>query len=223
MQKKKALGITDASYIKRFASHINHISRMKKMEEMLPSGRKALDIACSYGILTERIAGKGNDVIGIDTDRRALALLKKKGLKGIYGTAENLPFKAGSFDLVVAGEIIEHIRQPQKFMDEARRVLRKGGELIISTPNIASLSNRLRRSLGMRLNVVEYGGEHDVGHVSFFDRERLLKLLERNGFELEELRANYVYVPVLRLSSMLLGDLMPGLGVCLIARARKVK
>src|SRR3989338_267550 len=108
MQKRKALGITDASYIKKFASHINHISRMKKMEEMLPSGRKALDIACSYGILTERIARKGNDVIGIDTDRRALALLKKKGLKGIYGTAENLPFKAGS--LSFQPQILPHFQ-----------------------------------------------------------------------------------------------------------------
>jgi len=108
-------------------------------------GRRVLDLGCRYGALTAFYAD-GNEVIGVDIDREALEQAGERlGIETRWADLdEPLEFEDGSFDVVVIGELLEHIREPQRLIDEARRVLRVGGELVGSTPNGFRLKNRLR-------------------------------------------------------------------------------
>ena len=108
-------------------------------------GRRVLDLGCRYGALTAFYAD-GNEVVGLDIDREALGQAAERlGIETLWADLEEpLRLEDGSFDVVVIGELLEHIREPQRLIDEARRVLRAGGALVGSTPNGFRLKNRLR-------------------------------------------------------------------------------
>lgn len=111
--------------------------------------------------------------------RRNVYGLDIEGKEGEYykiGSAEKMPFKGGLFDSVVAGELIEHLKRPEKFVGECFRVLKPKGILVISTPNRASLVNRLTGSYFTNV------------HFSLFTKPELWGLLERNGFEVLDFR-----------------------------------
>ncbi len=115
--------------------------------------------------------------------------LKKFGKKNIYGvdietakdtehykrsTAEMIPFPDGMFDSVFAGELIEHVEKPAVFVAEANRVLCNGGVFILTTPNRASLVNRLFHNYETPI------------HISLFIYPKLEALLRENGFRVEK-------------------------------------
>lgn len=108
-------------------------------------GRRVLDLGCRYGALTEYYA-EGNDVTGVDIDREALEHAEARlGIQALWADLDDpLAFMDATFDVVVIGEVLEHIREPQRLLDQAHRVLRPGGTLVGSTPNGFRLKNRLR-------------------------------------------------------------------------------
>ena len=112
------------------------------------SGKRILDLGCRSGALTMAYLA-GNEVVGLDVDRRALAEASRRGIATCWGDVESeLPFDAGEFDVVVAGELLEHVRDPASLLRDVRRVLRPGGRLVGSVPNGFRLKNRLRFLLG---------------------------------------------------------------------------
>lgn len=99
--------------------------------------KKVLDIGCGTGYGGAVLAQKGQ-VVGIDSDKEAIDFARKNyGNQVIFklGMAENLEFKDNQFDLVCAFEVIEHLRNPKLMLKEARRILKKHGLFIISSPN----------------------------------------------------------------------------------------
>ena len=107
-------------------------------------GRRVLDVGCRAGALT-RAYLEGNEVVGLDVDRDALDEARELGIQTVWADAQRgLPFADRSFDVVVAGEVLEHLASPRAFLDEALRVLRPGGTLVGSIPNVFRLKNRLR-------------------------------------------------------------------------------
>jgi len=104
-----------------------------------------LDLGCRYGALTEYYA-EGNDVTGVDIDREALEHAEARlGIQALWADLDYpLAFMDETFDVVVIGELLEHIREPKRLVDQARRVLRPGGRLVGSTPNGFRVKNRLR-------------------------------------------------------------------------------
>src|SRR5918992_2120421 len=90
-------------------------------------GRRVLDLGCRYGALTRAYAA-GNDVVGVDVDRDALEQAAALGIETRWADVEEtLPFEDESFDVVVAGELLEHLRNPAAVVAEARRNLRPSG------------------------------------------------------------------------------------------------
>ena len=141
-------------------------------------GRRVLDLGCRYGALTQAYAG-GNDVVGVDVDREALAEAAKLGIETRWADVdEPLPFEDASFDVVVAGELLEHVRDPQRLVGEAERLLRPGGTFVASVPNAFRLKNRLRFLLGHK-------PEDDPTHLHMFSPGEVRSLLGR--FEEPEL------------------------------------
>src|SRR5438445_7252417 len=107
-------------------------------------GRRVLDLGCRDGALTQAYAA-GNEVVGVDADRDALAEAEKLGIETHWADLDDhLPFEEASFDVVAAGELLEHLRDPLRAVAEVRRVLRAGGTFVGSVPNAYRLKNRLR-------------------------------------------------------------------------------
>ena len=106
----------------------------------LCEGRDVLEVACGGGMGLGYLAEKAKRVIGGDIDKRILEIAKDtyKGRDNIeiqQLSAENLPFEDNSFDVILLYEAIYYLAQPERFIKEAKRVLRKGDKLIICTVN----------------------------------------------------------------------------------------
>jgi SAM-dependent methyltransferase len=137
-------------------------------------GRQVLDVGCRYGALT-RAYLQGNRVVGIDVDQLALGEAARLGIETQWADAEQgLPFEDEAFDVVVAGELLEHVRDPGAVVAEARRVLRPGGTFVGSVPNGFRLKNRLRFLAGR-------WPETDPTHLHLFSPDDLRALLA--GFD----------------------------------------
>ena len=133
-------------------------------------GRRVLDLGCRYGALT-RAYLDGNEVVGVDVDREALAEAAKLGIETRWADVEEpLEFPDASFDVVVVGELLEHLRDPGSAVAEAQRVLRPGGTLVGSVPNGYRLKNRLEFLRGRP-------PEPDPTHLQLFSGDDLRALL----------------------------------------------
>jgi SAM-dependent methyltransferase len=158
-------------------------------------GRRVLDVGCRYGALTRSYV-EGNHVVGVDVDREALVEAAKLGVETHWADADAaLPFPDASFDVVVAGELLEHIRDPGGLVSEAARVLRPGGRIVASVPNGFRLKHRLRFLAGRE-------PEEDPTHLHLFSERAIRQLLA--GWE--EPRLHFVASRLLRLSPRLFGN-----------------
>jgi ubiquinone/menaquinone biosynthesis C-methylase UbiE len=115
-----------------------HLSRYLTTLEVV-KGKVVLDIASGAGYGTHMIAKQAKKVYGIDYSAEAIAYAKQHyGAKNIeykVGDAHEIPLPDDSVDVVVSLETIEHLQKPAKFVAEVKRILRSGGQFIVSTPN----------------------------------------------------------------------------------------
>ncbi len=144
--------------------------RIPLFKEAIGQGRHVLDLGCRSGALTRHFL-EGNDVVGIDVDRAALAKAEHLGITPVVADVdESLPLDSGTFDAVVAGELLEHVRFPRTLVAEVRRVLRPGGVFVGSVPNAFRLQNRLRFVRGLQ-------PERDPTHLRMFTPADIRALL----------------------------------------------
>lgn len=135
-------------------------------------GRRVLDLGCRTGALTQYYA-EGNDVVGVDVDDAALAEARRRlAIETVWADVEeSLPFDDGSFDVVVAGELLEHLADPAAAVGNVRRVLRGGGRFVGSVPNAFRLKSRLAYARG------RYPADWDPTHLQLFTPAALRSLL----------------------------------------------
>lgn len=118
---------------------IEHIDRYNFAVPFIHN-KMVVDIACGSGYGSHLLGRKGaKKIIGIDCDSKTIEYAKarypRRNIIYKVGDAINVPITSSSTDVVVSFETIEHIKKPLKFLSEAKRVLKKSGLLIISTPN----------------------------------------------------------------------------------------
>jgi SAM-dependent methyltransferase len=130
-----------------------------------------VDLGCRTGALTQHYA-PGNAVTGVDVDREALVRASERlGIETVWADVEEeLPFADGTFDVVVAGELFEHLADPAAAVAEVRRILRSGGRLVGSVPNAFRLKSRIRFAAGRH-------PEPDPTHLQLFTPDALRALL----------------------------------------------
>lgn len=116
-----------------------HLNRYLTARQYV-AGKRVLDIACGEGYGSKLLKDWGAaSVVGVDVSPEALrvanALFSEDGVTFLNHTAEELPFDANSFDVVVSFETIEHLDHPEKFLAEISRVVKFNGTVLISCPN----------------------------------------------------------------------------------------
>ena len=117
----------------------DHIGRYVFAAQFI-SNKTVLDVACGRGYGTSYLASRGAEkVIGGDISKEVVEYgiqhYHKSNLSFVCLNAQQLPYPADSFDVIVSFETIEHLKAPDSFLRECRRVLKNGGIFICSTPN----------------------------------------------------------------------------------------
>jgi SAM-dependent methyltransferase len=198
-------------------------TRAARLREVL-TGRPrgpVLDLGCWDGQFISHVVD-GDRVVGLDVSQAALQDARRRGVVALRGQVETtLPFLAESFTTVVAAEIIEHVFDTQAVVDELARVLRPGGWLAVTTPNLVALSGRAQLLLGRSPHNVEFDASPGTsGHIRYFTFDTLEVVLRRAGLRPLGRWTNVAHFSVLG-SSELVGRLRPSLGHTLISVSQK--
>ena len=114
--------------------HVARIQTISDMVSRLGSGLRVLDVGCGHGLISEHIWKMGNYVTCADLPTITSIVHRRRVLLVVASDAEQLAFASNSFDVVLAFELLEHLWNPQRFLEEAYRVLRANGHLIIEVP-----------------------------------------------------------------------------------------
>ena len=167
--------------------------RIPHFQAAIGRGKRVLDLGCRAGALTRHFL-EGNEVVGLDVDRAALAKAEALGIQPVQANVEEpLPFEDASFDAVVAGELFEPLQFPDALVAEIRRVLRPGGVIVGSVPNAYRLQGRLKFLFGR-------APEDDPTHLHLFSSADVRRLLA----EFEDVRLSFVGGRYRRLHARLL-------------------
>ncbi|MFP5254918.1 MAG: methyltransferase domain-containing protein [Acidimicrobiia bacterium] len=143
---------------------------------------RVLDLGCAEGFLASELADRGWHVTGVDLSARPGA--KERVHRFVAGDLDRgLPpevLEDEPYDLIVAADVLEHVRDPEQLLRELHRVLRPGGRLLVSVPNFGHWYPRLRVVSG-RFDY-DRRGILDRGHVRFFTRRSFGRVLHRSGW-----------------------------------------
>jgi len=149
------------------------------------AGDAILEIGCHAGAFLAEFAGQGRRLVGIDIAPKLIGIAREQfGIEAYCSdVTRGLEFADGVFRAVIMTEVIEHVIDTDSVLNEVKRVLKPGGILLISTPNICSLKNRLLLLAGRYPQGPEYrtGG---AGHVRVYSSRALVGQLQEHGFDI---------------------------------------
>lgn len=158
-----------------------------KLLAAVGSDVRVLDVGCSSGYLAAPLAARGCTVVGIELDPSAAREAEAYCERVLVGDVErmDLPFEAASFDVVLLGDVVEHLRDPGATLARLRPLLVPGGRLVLTTPNVANWALRLSLLAG-RWRYTDRG-ILDRTHTHFFTRSTLAETIRDAGYAVERL------------------------------------
>ena len=210
---------------------------------------RLLDCGCWDGTNTKRygkIVGT-NFLYGLEINKKKAEEASKKGVNvKILDLNQKFPYKDNFFDVVIANHVIEHLVDVRLFVSEIYRILKKGGYIILGTPNLASWHNIFALLLGLqpfsgptikpdymsdvnlvkdmnkdRLNKVFSGNETgDLDHIKVMTTRTLIRLLNDCGFKIEKIEG-FGYYPVPPIIAKGLSNIDPYHSHYIIVKGRK--
>jgi len=141
---------------------------------------RLLDVGCGTGALLEAARDNGWNVQGVDVSASAVKHTRNLGFDVFHGELKQAKLPDEYFDVITAGELLEHVFEPQTVVKEIARLLRPGGILWTTTPHSRGLSARV---LGLA-----WGNVRPPEHLQLFSKSGLRQILQRAGFHHIKLR-----------------------------------
>jgi 2-polyprenyl-3-methyl-5-hydroxy-6-metoxy-1,4-benzoquinol methylase len=158
--------------------------------EMVGAERDVLELGCGAGAMTRAMAGIGCKVVGVEMDPVAAEHARPHADQVVVGDLVTLDLAAelgeGRFDVLVFGDVLEHLPDPLAALRTTRSLLRPGGHIVLSVPNVAHGDVRLALLAG-RFPYADLG-LLDSTHLRFFTWDTLRTLLRDAGFVAVEVR-----------------------------------
>ena len=145
-----------------------------------PEKGTLLDVGAATGFFMEMARNDSWKVSGVELSEYAVRVGKKKGLDIRVGDIHSAQFPKNSFDAITMFDVVEHMTYPERDIQEAAKLLKPHGILVINTPDAQSLFARI---LGKRWHLIV-----PPEHIHYFSPHNLSILLKRNGFEILEVK-----------------------------------
>ena len=182
--------------------HFRLLRRFERTREevaaaLLPGGEALLDIGCGTGELVARAAGRYGRVVAADISPAVVSAAHAG--RGDVATwvvldaSRPLPFADGSFTTIVSLSTLQYLFDPAAFLRDAHRLLRPGGTLLVETPNMAYLPQRLRLLAGRPIRTSFWKHGIDGGNLHYFTVDSLRALVADAGFRPLEVTGSGVF------------------------------
>jgi SAM-dependent methyltransferase len=168
-----------------YPTYLAKMTAVRRYLDALPSTTRVLDAGCGEGVLVDEYAAR-LDISGVDANYASARVAT--------ASVTDLPFPDEAFDRALCLDVLEHLsfEDQRRAFAELHRVLRRGGELLVSVPNLAHLQSRVQFLLRGRLirtaSEYKHPGDRPVGEY--------LQLAARAGFTLVERRGIFPTIPV---------------------------
>ncbi len=165
---------------------------------LISPNTEILDIGCATGYMAERLKQKNCRTWGIDINKKALKIAKnhcQKVFQLDINNLKDLKIKK-KFDYILLLDVIEHLTSPEDCLKEMQRFLRPNGRVIISVPNIAHISIRLKLLFGnfkyQKMGIL------DETHLRFFTKKSFVKILTDQNLDIEKINysVDFGQIPV---------------------------
>jgi len=149
-----------------------YLSELEAFKKVIPINKKGLEI----GVGTGRFAEPLGIEYGVDPSENMLSIAKKRGIKTFVGKGENLPFPDKEFDYVLLAITICFVENPDKVIEEARRVLKDNGKIIIGIVDRNS-------PLGKFYLEKKKEGHKFYKYATFYSTEEIVEMLKKHNFK----------------------------------------
>lgn len=169
-QEKQQKGIQKKIYNKSKGPKYDLIAKW------IGSNKRILDVGCGGAEFSKRLSKNGNQVIGIESSEENYKMAKEK-IKVYHGDFSKIEIR-GSFDIVIFGDVLEHMFNPEVAIRKAKLL---ADEMIICVPNFDFCGVILLRLFGIKKMK---SGILDKDHVYFFNKSIIEKMIRNNGFEI---------------------------------------
>ena len=152
----------------------------------MPPARSAdavlVDLACGGGLMAPHVQRLGYRHVGVDIGAAGLVTAREHGIRPVRASVLAVPLADGCADVVLAGEVLEHVPDPAAVLAECARLLRPGGVVVLDTIAATRLAELIAIRIAERLPGGPPPGIHDPR--LFVDRRRLLAAADRLGLDL---------------------------------------
>ncbi len=161
------------------------LSEYAKERRVPPKEIRILDIGCGSGRITEKLCRAGYQAIGIDFSEEAIRKAIARGLSAKQANLdEGIPEPDSSFDVVWAGDVVEHVFDPIGLLKESNRVLKKNGIILITIPSDVGIVSRVKMLFGISHQEQMYKKSGFYKHHTFFTPRLIRFMLEKSAFEI---------------------------------------
>jgi glycosyltransferase involved in cell wall biosynthesis len=184
----------DRYLYKKTDPYSSHAQILSWFEQERPL--KVLEIGTASGFISSELSGLGCEVTGIEQDQKMAGIAEKFCHKMLVADIETMDFDGlESYDAVLFGDVLEHLRNPLAVLEKVKKVLNPGGKIVLSLPNIANIFVRINLLMG-RFNY-SHVGILDEGHLRFFTIKTAKQLAADSGFDVISTRVTPIPLPLI--------------------------
>lgn len=169
----------------RYSFYSNPYGAQEKAVRLIGKNKTVLEVGCSTGYISSKLKENGCRVYGIEIEPEAAKIAREyceDVLNVDIEKVEKLPYSFEQFDVILFGDVLEHMISPEAVLKKLKPYLKNDGFIVVSLPNVAYWSIRFKILMG-RFEYTKHG-ILDSTHVKFFNYKSAKKLLEDSAYKI---------------------------------------